>query len=151
MCKESQKVKDLETHLQRLKSDLHNCVGFIQEPKTLKNNIQMIYARYVQQTERVERTNADDTVQKALRHQCDRQERTVNGLKMRLVKSAEEHEKVYTKIMKENMTLIAEINELRKELHLARTQAKDVRAQVALLKKPKKSQPILEEAACPNS
>uniref|UniRef100_A0A3Q4HXN8 Cilia and flagella associated protein 57 n=1 Tax=Neolamprologus brichardi TaxID=32507 RepID=A0A3Q4HXN8_NEOBR len=149
MCKESQKVKDLETHLQRLKSDLHNCVGFIQEPKTLKNNIQMIYARYVQQTERVERTNADDTVQKALRHQCDRQERTVNGLKMRLVKSAEEHEKVYTKIMKENMTLIAEINELRKELHLARTQAKDVRAQVALLKKPKKSQPILEEALIP--
>ncbi|XP_026024823.1 cilia- and flagella-associated protein 57 isoform X1 [Astatotilapia calliptera] len=147
MCKESQKVKDLETHLQRLKSDLHNCVGFIQEPKTLKDNIQMIYARYVQQTERVERTNADDTVQKALRHQCDRQERTVNGLKMRLVKSAEEHEKVYTKIMKENMTLIAEINELRKELHLARTQAKDVRAQLALLKKPKKSQPILEEAA----
>ncbi|XP_042081799.1 cilia- and flagella-associated protein 57 isoform X2 [Haplochromis burtoni] len=146
MCKESQKVKDLETHLQRLKSDLHNCVGFIQEPKTLKDNIQMIYARYVQQTERVERTNADDTVQKALRHQCDRQERTVNGLKMRLVKSAEEHEKVYTKIMKENMTLIAEINELRKELHLARTQAKDVRAQLALLKKPKKSQP-LEEAA----
>ncbi|XP_063330906.1 cilia- and flagella-associated protein 57 isoform X3 [Pelmatolapia mariae] len=147
MCKESQKVKDLETHLQRLKSDLHNCVGFIQEPKTLKDNIQMIYARYVQQTERVERTNADDTVQKALRHQCDRQERTVNGLKMRLVKSAEEHEKVYTKIMKENMTLIAEINELRKELHLARTQAKDVKAQLALLKKPKKSQPILEEAA----
>nr|XP_004559934.1 cilia- and flagella-associated protein 57 isoform X1 [Maylandia zebra] len=147
MCKESQKVKDLETHLQRLKSDLHNCVGFIQEPKTLKDNIQMIYARYVQQTERVERTNADDTVQKALRHQCDRQEKTVNGLKMRLVKSAEEHEKVYTKIMKENMTLIAEINELRKELHLARTQAKDVRAQLALLKKPKKSQPILEEAA----
>uniref|UniRef100_A0A3P9BI40 Cilia and flagella associated protein 57 n=1 Tax=Maylandia zebra TaxID=106582 RepID=A0A3P9BI40_9CICH len=140
-------VKDLETHLQRLKSDLHNCVGFIQEPKTLKDNIQMIYARYVQQTERVERTNADDTVQKALRHQCDRQEKTVNGLKMRLVKSAEEHEKVYTKIMKENMTLIAEINELRKELHLARTQAKDVRAQLALLKKPKKSQPILEEAA----
>ncbi|KAL3977716.1 pleckstrin-like domain containing family A member 3 [Sarotherodon galilaeus] len=147
MCKESQKVKDLETHLQRLKSDLHNCVSFIQEPKTLKDNIQMIYTRYVQQTERVERTNADDTVQKALRHQCDRQERTVNGLKMRLVKSAEEHEKVYAKIMKENMTLIAEINELRKELHLARTQAKDVKAQLALLKKPKKSQPILEEAA----
>uniref|UniRef100_A0A669EUX5 Cilia and flagella associated protein 57 n=1 Tax=Oreochromis niloticus TaxID=8128 RepID=A0A669EUX5_ORENI len=147
MCKESQKVKDLETHLQRLKSDLHNCVSFIQEPKTLKDNIQMIYTRYVQQTERVERTNADDTVQKAVRHQCDRQERTVNGLKMRLVKSAEEHEKVYAKIMKENMTLIAEINELRKELHLARTQAKDVKAQLALLKKPKKSQPILEEAA----
>lgn len=40
-------VKDLETHLQRLKSDLHHCVGFIQEPKKLKDSVQVIYARYV--------------------------------------------------------------------------------------------------------
>lgn len=42
-------MKDLETHLQRLKSDLHNCVGFIQEPRKLKDSVQMIYARYVPQ------------------------------------------------------------------------------------------------------
>lgn len=40
-------VKDLETHLQRLKSDLHNCVGFIQDPKKLKESVQVIYARYM--------------------------------------------------------------------------------------------------------
>lgn len=45
--------KDLETHLQRLKSDLHNCVGFIQEPRKLKDSVQMIYARYVPQTDGV--------------------------------------------------------------------------------------------------
>lgn len=37
----------METHLQRLKSDLHHCVGFIQEPKKLKESVQVIYARYV--------------------------------------------------------------------------------------------------------
>lgn len=42
-------VKDLETHLQRLKSDLHNCVGFIQEPMKLRDSVQMIYSRYVPQ------------------------------------------------------------------------------------------------------
>uniref|UniRef100_I3J5W9 Cilia and flagella associated protein 57 n=1 Tax=Oreochromis niloticus TaxID=8128 RepID=I3J5W9_ORENI len=121
MCKESQKVKDLETHLQRLKSDLHNCVSFIQEPKTLKDNIQMIYTRYVQQTERV-----------SVLRKTPRAGWMLGGLEIKL------------KCMSH---LEAEINELRKELHLARTQAKDVKAQLALLKKPKKSQPILEEAA----
>lgn len=43
----------METHLQRLKSDLHNCVGFIQEPKKLKDNVQTIYARYVPQADGV--------------------------------------------------------------------------------------------------
>lgn len=37
----------METHLQRLRSDLHNCAGFIQEPKKLKDSVQMIYAQYV--------------------------------------------------------------------------------------------------------
>lgn len=46
-------VKDLETHLQRLKSDLHNCVSFIQEPRKLKDSVQMIYARYVPQLDGV--------------------------------------------------------------------------------------------------
>lgn len=46
-------AKDLESHLQRLKSDIHNCVGFIQEPRKLKDSIQIIYARYVPQTDRV--------------------------------------------------------------------------------------------------
>lgn len=45
--------KDLETLLQRLKSDLHNCVGFIQEPKKLKDSVQTIYTRYVPQADGV--------------------------------------------------------------------------------------------------
>lgn len=45
------------------------------------------------------------------------------------------------------MTLIAEINELRKELDLERTKAKDYSAQLALSKKPRKLKPSLEGAA----
>lgn len=45
------KVKDLETNLQRLKSDLHNCVSFIQEPKKLKESVKMIYAQYVREVD----------------------------------------------------------------------------------------------------
>eukprot|EP00064_Thunnus_orientalis_P003706 superscaffoldBa00000314_g3717 len=144
MYKEMQKVKDLETHLQRLKSDLHNCAGFIQEPRKLKDSIQMIYAQYVQ-TDGVENSSADNEIQRAFHRQRDHLERTVASLKTRLAKSAEEHEKVYVKIMKENVTLITEINELRKELRLARTQVKEYKAQLAIFKKSNKSRPNSEE------
>lgn len=46
-------VKDLETHLQRLQSDLHTCVSFIQEPKKLKESVQAIFSRHVPQADRV--------------------------------------------------------------------------------------------------
>ncbi|KAM7402726.1 hypothetical protein PAMP_017940 [Pampus punctatissimus] len=146
MHKEMQKVKDLEMHLQRLRSDLHNCAGFIQEPKKLKDSMQMIYAQYVQ-TDGVENSSVDDEIQKTFRRQRDHLERTVASLKTRLAKSAEEHEKVYVKIMKENVTLITEINELRKELRLARTQVKEYKAQLTIFKKSNKSRPNSEEAA----
>ncbi|XP_070706449.1 cilia- and flagella-associated protein 57 [Pempheris klunzingeri] len=145
MHKEMQKVKDLETHLQRLKSDLHHCVSFIQEPKKLRDSVQMIYSRYVPRADGVSKSSADEDIQKALCRQRDHLERTVSSLKTRLAKSAEEHDKVYVKIMKENVTLITEINDLRKELHLVRTQVKEHKAQLAAFKKSNKSRPNSEE------
>lgn len=43
------------------------------------------------------------------------------------------------------MTLITEINELRKELRLVRTQVKEYKVQLAALKKSNKSRPSSEE------
>ncbi|XP_015249885.1 PREDICTED: cilia- and flagella-associated protein 57 [Cyprinodon variegatus] len=48
--KELQKVKNLQTLLERLRSDLHGCVSLVQEPKELKDNILMIYGRYAPDT-----------------------------------------------------------------------------------------------------
>ncbi|XP_054473374.1 cilia- and flagella-associated protein 57 [Anoplopoma fimbria] len=145
MHKEMLKVQDLEAHLQRLKSELHNCVSFIQEPRKLKESVQMIYARYVPPTEGVKKSSVDEDIQRAFCRQRDYQEKTVNGLKTRLAKSTEEHEKVYVKVMKEKGALITEINELRKELYLARAQVKDYTAQLAVLKKSNKTRPKPEE------
>uniref|UniRef100_A0A673AT46 Cilia and flagella associated protein 57 n=1 Tax=Sphaeramia orbicularis TaxID=375764 RepID=A0A673AT46_9TELE len=136
MHKEMQKVK---TQLQRLKSDLHDCVGVIQEPKKLKECVKMIHARYVQQTDVVKE------IQEAFCRQREHLEKTVTSLKTRLEKSAEEHEKTYVKIMKENVTLITEINELRKELRSVRSQAKEYKAQLIVSKKSRQSRPSSEE------
>lgn len=49
---------------------------------------------------KVEKSSVDEDIQKAFYRQRDHLERTVNTLKLRLAKSAEEHEKVYVRIMK---------------------------------------------------
>jgi hypothetical protein len=38
----------VEAVVKRFKTDLHNCVGFIQEPKKLKENVKGLYTKYVQ-------------------------------------------------------------------------------------------------------
>lgn len=50
-------VKDLETRLQRLQSDLHTCVSFIQEPKKLKESVQVTFSRHGPQADRVTMTS----------------------------------------------------------------------------------------------
>jgi len=46
---ERQKVRDVEAVVKRFKTDLHNCVAFIQEPKVLKDSIKALYTKYVQE------------------------------------------------------------------------------------------------------
>ncbi|KAF7643851.1 hypothetical protein LDENG_00232050 [Lucifuga dentata] len=124
MHKELQKVKDLETHLQRFKTDLHTCVDFIQEPKKLKDSVKRLYAHYVQPTDVVEKTSEESKLHAAFYRQHEHMERIIDTLKTKLAKASEDHDSKYNRIMKENMTLVTEINQLRTELRLLRSQAK---------------------------
>lgn len=49
---------------------------------------------------KVEKSSVDEDIKRVLCRQHDHLERTVNSLKTRLAKSAEDHDKVYVKIMK---------------------------------------------------
>ncbi|GCB82939.1 hypothetical protein scyTo_0023619, partial [Scyliorhinus torazame] len=51
MRKEMEKVRNVESVVKRFKTDLYNCVAFIQEPKKLKESIWQVYAKYVPQSE----------------------------------------------------------------------------------------------------
>uniref|UniRef100_A0A3Q4B5Q5 EML-like second beta-propeller domain-containing protein n=1 Tax=Mola mola TaxID=94237 RepID=A0A3Q4B5Q5_MOLML len=128
--KEMQKVRDLETHLQRLKSDLHNCVGFIQEPKKLKENVQTIYKHYVSQPDRVSDAcfvNAEASFRLLIPTGVILTSTILTvGICICCKKC-----RVYANF--ENVTLISEINELRKELHSLRSQVKEQQAQMATL------------------
>ncbi|XP_011473927.1 cilia- and flagella-associated protein 57 [Oryzias latipes] len=146
--KNLQKVKNLELRLTRIRSDLHTCVGYIQEPRKLKESIKILYAHHVPEPGSVERDSEDveeeedeDDVQMTLTVQRDQLEKTVDSLKMKLDNSDAEHNKVYERMKKEKAAMITENNQLRKELLLIRTQVKDYRNELAWLKWSKNSRP----------
>ncbi|GAA6077674.1 cilia- and flagella-associated protein 57 isoform X1 [Tachysurus ichikawai] len=123
------KVRDVEAVLHRLKTDLHHCVGFIQEPKKLKESIREIYERYVHQSDVVEIAGVDAEVQREYSRQRDHMERNMDSLRKRLAKDIKVHEAKNIKLMKENVSLIKDINNLRTELRLMRAQIHDYETQ----------------------
>uniref|UniRef100_A0A8C7F2S6 Cilia and flagella associated protein 57 n=1 Tax=Oncorhynchus kisutch TaxID=8019 RepID=A0A8C7F2S6_ONCKI len=128
MHKGLQKVRDVEALVRRFKTDLHNCVGFIQEPKRLKESIRDLYDRYAQQSDVVRQLSVDPNVQREYARQRDHLERNVASLKRKLAQDSVVHHADNVKIMQENVTLISEVNDLRRQLHLARSQVHDYKS-----------------------
>lgn len=45
--------RDLEALVKRFKTDLHNCVAYIQEPRQLKEKVRGLFEKYVQRADMV--------------------------------------------------------------------------------------------------
>uniref|UniRef100_A0A4W5P762 Cilia and flagella associated protein 57 n=1 Tax=Hucho hucho TaxID=62062 RepID=A0A4W5P762_9TELE len=125
MHKGLQKVRDVEALVRRFKTDLHNCVGFIQEPKRLKDSIRDLYDRYAQQSDMVRQRWL---LCREYARQREHLERNVASLKRKLAQDNVVHHADNVKIMQENVTLISEVNDLRRQLHLVRSQVHDYKS-----------------------
>ncbi|XP_039259037.2 cilia- and flagella-associated protein 57-like isoform X2 [Styela clava] len=124
---ERQRVRDVEAIIKRIKTDLHNCVGNIQDPKKLKESIKEAYEKHVHD-DTVESSGVDADIQKEYARQREHLERSVASLRKKLSKDTEIHRADNVRIMQENVMLIKEINDLRRELKLSRTQVHDLEA-----------------------
>lgn len=131
MHQERQRVRDVEAVVKRFKTDLHNCVGYIQDPKMLKESIKALYQKHVQE-DITESASVDADIQKEYSRQREHLERSVASLRKKLAKDSEIHRADNVRIMQENVSLIKEINDLRKELKIARTQIHDLEAALGL-------------------
>jgi len=129
MHQERQRVRDKEAVVKRFKTDLHNCVGYIQDPKMLKESIKALYQKHVQE-DITESASVDADIQKEYARQREHLERSVASLRKKLAKDSEIHRADNVRIMQENVSLIKEINDLRKELKIARTMIHDLEAAV---------------------
>lgn len=137
---ERQKNHDLEAICKRIKTDLHNCVGFVQDPKKLKETIKQVYKKHVQD-DAIESASVDADIQKEYSRQRKHLEQSVASLRKKLAKDTEIHRADNVRIMQENVSLIKEINDLRRELKIARTQVHDLEAALGINKKNKNQAP----------
>eukprot|EP00744_Colponema_vietnamica_P001225 GILI01002055.1.p1 GENE.GILI01002055.1~~GILI01002055.1.p1 ORF type:complete len:1251 (-),score=376.19 GILI01002055.1:222-3974(-) len=108
------KLSDATTQIKRFKDDLHECVQFIQDPKVLKDQVLKLYNKHVQDPMKVQ--EVDDDIQKEYNRQRDYLERSVESLKRKLAKDSQVHQQDNMRIMQENVALIKEINDLRREI-----------------------------------
>uniref|UniRef100_A0A8B9NKF6 Cilia and flagella associated protein 57 n=1 Tax=Accipiter nisus TaxID=211598 RepID=A0A8B9NKF6_9AVES len=134
MHRERQKKQNMETLIKRFKTDLHNCVGFIQDSRKMKDGIRELYTKYVQQSDLVSQALYTDFQQEYMR-QREYLERNLAAFKKKVVKDQEMHQAAYMRIVQENVSLIKEINDLRQELAVAHTQVHDLQSTLRLTKK----------------
>ena len=127
--------RDLEALVRRFKTDLHNCVAYIQEPGLLKEKIRGLFEKYVQRADMVEIAGLNSDLQQEYARQREHLERNLATLKKKVIKEGELHRTDYVRIMQENVSLIKEINELRRELKLTRSQIYDLESALKVSKK----------------
>ena len=105
---------DAEAMIRRFHHDLHDTVQYIQDPKALKDSVKHLYEMHV--TEQIEPVQLDEDIQNEYNRQREYLEKTVESLKSKLQKNTEIHRSDIMRIMQENVSLIKEINELRREI-----------------------------------
>ncbi|KAJ3342297.1 Cilia- and flagella-associated protein 57 [Gonapodya sp. JEL0774] len=121
------RVLRLASTMKRFKVDLYECTQFVQEPKALKHQIKRLYHKYCQQTTDEALTGdgpveVEVDVQQEYARQRDHLERTVAALRKKVAKDQATHRTDNVRVMEENVALIKEINQLRRDLKVIRGQ-----------------------------
>lgn len=131
------KMTDCQTVVKRFKTDLHECVQFIQEPRLLKESVSALYKKYVPNG--VKKQELDSDIQREYNRQRDYLEKSVENLKKKLLKDSDVHRQDNTRVLQENVQLIIEINNLRREIDYLKRERQQQRLHVSKLKSTSKS------------
>ena len=118
VMKQRKTISDREGAIKSFQSDLHETSRLIQAPKALAASVKALYSKHV--TSAVEGKSLDEDLQLEFARQREFLEKSIESLKRKLRKDSEAHKSDNTRLMNENVALIKEINELRREMKLAR-------------------------------
>ena len=108
------KLSDTDAKVRGFRTELHETVQHIQEPKALKEAIKKMYQRHV--TETVSARVVEPDIAAEYTRQREYLEKSVESLKRKLNKNMELHRSDNMRMMQENVSLVKEINELRREI-----------------------------------
>mmetsp|Transcript_31764 Transcript_31764/g.44043 ORF Transcript_31764/g.44043 Transcript_31764/m.44043 type:complete len:233 (-) Transcript_31764:119-817(-) len=136
----------MATHLARLNFDLNEVSRHIQDPVPLKEAVKAMLAKYASDDVQVKGMTAE--VQEEYKKQREYLERSVNGLKKKLKKDTSAHRSDNQRIIHDNMQLLKEINELRRDLKVVQKEKEEIRL---LVKSPSKAVPLVSRLGTRNS
>ncbi|XP_015597863.1 cilia- and flagella-associated protein 57 [Cephus cinctus] len=129
---EVQRNKRCQQLLRKMRIDLHDTAGLVQEPKELKNAVMNMYHQYNDDDEFLRSRNADLDAQCEFLKQRDHLERTVASLRKQVFRDPASGKKDLDKMMDENVVLITELNILRQELKTAQKHIVDLESILGL-------------------
>merc|ERR1712159_709590 len=136
-----QKVRDCRSVIKTIKIELHKCAGKIQEPIELKKAVTQLHSTFCSQAEtstyhqrkdgeeganQIDTSSAEEKAQALMMRQREHLERSLASLRLKMGKDNQVQRQDHIKIMQENVHLISEINDLRRELKSARVRIGDL-------------------------
>ena len=124
-------LDEQENYKKKFKDDVFECLHHITDFKKLKAGVIRLHKKYVK--EEVKNQAGDTNLHLEYRNQRRYLENNVNYLRESLQKDQEVHKKENSKIMSENVYLLYEINDQRKECHALRQKIKQNQLQIAEL------------------
>ncbi len=133
--KQNAKIGKLQTLLHTIRDGIYESVQYIQDYKKLKESILTVYQKFVRSDTRPQEVDTD--IHKEYEQQRKYLENNVSSLKGKLDKLAKAHQQDNYRIMKENVELINEINQLRSKT----TKMRDLEVQLAVMLKRQKQAP----------
>jgi len=139
-----QKVRDCRSVIKTFKIELHKCAGKIQDPQELKKAVIQLHAasrgndnssgNKDGQDSKIDTSSQEEKAQSLMMRQREHLERSLASLREKMNKDNQVQRNDHIRIMQENVHLIAEINELRKELKLGRVKISDLETALGVRK-----------------
>ncbi|XP_011155661.1 cilia- and flagella-associated protein 57 [Solenopsis invicta] len=148
--RETNKNKNCQQLLRKIRVDILNASELVQEPNALKTAVTNLYHKYSADDEVLRSRKEDMDAQCEFIRQRDHLERTIASLKKQLSRDTSTGDK-NLKMTEENSMLIVELNALREELKEARGHILRMESLLGLTQKdvrPAEARKILEQAYC---
>ncbi|KAI3388189.1 hypothetical protein SNEBB_006235 [Seison nebaliae] len=129
--RERERKKDLENTIKKIESDIYNVSEFVTEPKQLKLHFKNLIEKYCRY-EKKEKVQATNDIEAENSRQRQHLEQTVQSLKVKSTKDVERQRQDQIRVMKENVILIEELNNLRAALTKANKKIFDLEAALGI-------------------
>lgn len=140
------RVRDSKSLNTRILVELHDAVGYIQDPPKLKETVRTMYEKYGRFTgTAIQGVVQELDAQAELVRQREYLERNLSTIRDKLKKDSEIHRQENLRVLQDNTQLLQEINVLRRELKSSRTHTHSLETELGLRKRREKKEDEIDE------